>query len=134
MAKTSGGVRSLTTNGVRSVSTRSSVEKKFQNDAREYFDGIATSYGRPAPDYSGHDLKTLKHYEKIGRNYDPSERTKAIADYVKWAMQRTNGEFRSIEHASLEGARSELIRVANRANIHSHLDAMRAEIKRRKGR
>lgn len=121
MAKTSGGVR-----------TRSSA-RSFQNDASAMFASIASGNGR-SYDFSTYQTKRLQTLQRIGRNYSPSEQQRAIQNYTAYANRMTGGEYRSIEHASLSGARSELIDTANRANVYRNLQAITEELRRRRKR
>lgn len=119
MAKTAGGVRG------------GSSSRSFQSDARSLFSGIESGYGRKR-DYSGYDTKKLKSLQRLGRGYNPKERDMAISSYTSYAGRITGGSYRSIDHASLEGARSVLIDTANRAAAYKNLQAITNELKRRR--
>lgn len=122
MAKTAGGVRGGGTSG---------GSKSFSNDARSMFNYIERGYGR-ARDYSGYQTKKLQSLQRLGRSYNPAEKEKAINAYTSYANRVTGSQYRSITHASLEGARSELVSVANRAAAYKDLNAVNAELKRRR--
>ncbi len=121
MAKTSGGVR-----GRNSASS-------FQNDASTMFASIASGNGRRY-DYSAYQTKRLQTLQKLGRSYNPREQQQAIQNYIEYANRVTGGNYRSINHASLSGARSELIDTANRANAYRNLQKITEELRRRKRR
>lgn len=122
MAKTSGGVRG---NG------RNETQSRFANDARSTFNDIENGYGRTY-DYSGYQTKKLQSLQRLGKSYNPSEKERAIQAYKASANYLTNGSYRSIGHASLAGARSELINTANRAAAYKNLNAITEELKRRR--
>lgn len=121
MAKSAGGVRG-----------RSSA-RSFQNDASTMFASIASGNGR-SYDYSSYQTKRLQTLQRLGRSYNPSEQQQAIQNYIAYANRVTGGDYRSIDHASLSGARSELIDTANRANAYRNLQAITEELRRRRRR
>ena len=121
MAKTCGGIRG------------GSGSRSFQSDARSMFSNIESGYGRQR-DYSSYQTKKLQSLQRIGRSYSPSEREQAIQAYTSYANRVTGGSYRSIEHASLEGARSELVNTANRAAVYRDLNAITEELRRRRRR
>lgn len=126
MAKTSGGIRG---GGRRS----SNILRQYERDASSLFSNITNNYGRTI-DYSGYQTKRLQSLQRLGRSYNPREQEKAIHDYVTNANRVTGGDYRSINHASLSGIRSELINTAHRASAYRNLEAISEELKRRRQR
>lgn len=120
MAKTAGGVRGGTKG-----------RKSFSNDARSLFNDIERGYGRPR-NYSEYETKKLQSLQRLGRNYNPTEKEKAINAYMSYANRVTGSQYRSITHASLGGGRSVLISVAHRAAAYRDLNAINDELKRRR--
>ncbi len=121
MAKTAGGVRG------------GGGSKNFASDARSLFNNIERNYGRSI-DFSGHQEKKLRSLQRLGESYNPKEKKTVIQTYESSARRITAGAYRSIDHSSLSGIRSAVIEVAHRAAAYRNLDAITAELKRRKRR
>lgn len=124
MAKGSGGTR---TKRSTRASSATDVRQRFTDDATKY----AQELMGKSIDYNDRDDKRLQQLIKQGKTYKQGQLEQAIKDYTEAGMQRNDGKFMSINHASMSGARSEVIKAAELKKTHDSIPQMQKILKDR---
>lgn len=131
MAKGGGSTRTTSASNASASRTNNnvtSVSQRFVNDANN----LARQLTSNKIDYNTYEDKRLQQLIRKGKSYEEGSLEKAIESYVQYGLKKNNGKYMSIEHANMNGARSEIIKYAQLKSIHDKIPQLKEILKNRK--